>query len=280
MKRVASIATMGLCALPVFASAQGTHLDIRRPAREAALLAGPVKSVETDKCINLSGKHLKELKEYDEIGNLLVDSNWNSDGELISTATNFYDESGCFYRHLYIDLEDETTNDWKVILSPETRQIAMKNDRNGDVAIRTYSPERRLVRYRRVDKKKRQVSATRNKWNEKGERTKYIKYDKKNRPLYTYYFKWKEDGRIDKERQRYHQEKKERLNTYEYLATDDHGNWTQQLMVRYDISGKKRGKVYEQTTVRTIEYFGDESPTPESEPASETETETTTGETE
>jgi len=274
---------MGLSALPVFASAQGAHLEIRQPAREAALLKGPVKNVETDTTVNGSGKHRKELEEYDETGNLLVDSNWDSDGELANTATNFYDGDGCFYRHLYIDLEDGFTNDWKVVLRPETRQIAMKNDRTGTVVVRTYSPERQLMYYRRVDKKKKLVSASRNKRNEKGERTEYIKYDKKNKPLYTYYFKWKENGLIDKERQRYHQEKKERLHTYEYMVVDDHGNWTQRLMVRYDIGGKKKENVYEKTTVRTIEYFGEESPAPDEaspEDAPQTEAEATTEEAE
>jgi hypothetical protein len=255
MSRIAGIVAVGLFALPVFVSAQGAHLKIREPARESALLKGPVKSVETDTTINVSGKHRRELEEYDEAGNLLVDSNWDSDGELINTTTNFYDGDGCFYRHLYIDLEDGFTNDWKVVLRAETRQIAMKNDRTGTVVVRTYSPERQLMHYRRVDKKKKLVSASRNKRNEKGERTEYIKYDKKNKPLYTYYFKWKENGLIDKERQRYHQEKKERLHTYEYLATDKQGNWTQELMVRYDIGGKKKERVFEQTTIRKIKYF-------------------------
>jgi hypothetical protein len=269
MRRVASVVAVGLFALPVFVSAQGTHLEIREPAREAALLKGPVKSVETDTTINVSGKHLKELEEYDEVGNLVVDSNWDSDGELINTATNFYDEDGCFYRHLYIDLEEGITNDWKVVLRPETHQIAMKNGRTGMVTIRTYSPKKQLIHYRRIDKKKKLISASRNKRNEKGERTEYIKYDKRNKPLYTYYFKWKENGLIDKERQHYHQEKKERLHTYEYLAIDEHGNWTQRLMVRYDIGGKKKENVYEKTTVRTIKYFEEEEPLAEAESSPE-----------
>jgi hypothetical protein len=106
-----------------------------------------------------------------------------------------------------------------------------------------------------MDKEKNQKSASSNKWDENNQRTEYIKYDEKNRPLYTYWFKWKEGGLIDKERQRYHEEKKERLHDYEYLVVDDHGNWTQRLMVRYDIGGKEKEKVYERTTVRTIEYF-------------------------
>ena len=255
MKTRCGVWLVGLVFLPVFVFAEGTHLDIRLPAREAAQLKGAVKSVETDVCINVSDKHWKELEVYDETGNLLSDSNWNSDEELVNTSTNFYDENGCFYRHLYIDFEDHFTNDWKVILNPKTSQIAMKVDSTGAIVVRTYSPEKRLISYRRLNKDKKLMSASRSKRNEKGLRTQYIKYDEKNRPLYTYYFKWKENGLIDKERQRYHQEKKERLHTYEYLAIDKQGNWTQELMVRYDIGGKKKERVFEQTTIRKIKYF-------------------------
>jgi len=246
---------VGLVVFPVLAFAEGSHLDIRWTAREAAQLKGAVKSVKTDVCINVSDKHFKELEVYDKTGNLLIDSNWDSHGKLMNTSTNFYDENGCFYRHLYIDFEDNFTNDWKIILSPKTHQIAMKNDQTGAVAIRTYSSEKRLMSYRRMAKDKKLVSASRYKRNGEGQHLQYIKYDEKNRPLYTYYFKWKENGLIDKERQRYHQEKKERLHTYEYLATDKQGNWTQELMVRYDIGGKKKERVFEQTTIRKIKYF-------------------------
>ena len=73
------------------------------------------------------------------------------------------------------------------------------------------------------------------------------------------------------------------MHTYEYMVIDDHGNWTQRLMVRYDIGGKKKENVYEKTTVRKIEYFGEESPAPEEaapEEAPQTETEATPEETE
>jgi hypothetical protein len=236
--------------------AQQTHLDITVPDAIGEGLKGAVKSVETDLCLNVSAEHTKVREEYDKVGNQLATLNWGTDGELANTTTNFYDENGCFYRQQYMSFGKKgVTNDWKVFLNPETRQIAMKNDRTGSITIRTYSPEKRLVHYRFMDKEKNQKSASSNKWDENNQRTEYIKYDEKNRPLYTYWFKWKEGGLIDKERQRYHEEKKERLHDYEYLVVDDHGNWTQRLMVRYDIGGKEKEKVYERTTVRTIEYF-------------------------
>ena len=269
MKRVMCVVLASVFILPVAVFAQGSHLDIRRTDREVALLKGAVKSVETDTTVNVSGKHRKELEVYDEVGNLLFDTDWDNEGEMVDTITNFYDESGCFYRQLYIDFENDLTNDWSVILNPNTKQIAMKNQNNGDVIVRTYSPEKKLLHYRLLDKKKKLKSASRNKWNEKGQRAQYIKCDDRNKPLYTYYFKWKENGLIDKERQHYFQEKKERLHTYEYMLMDAEGNWTQRLMVRYDIGGKKRENVYEKTTVRTIEYF-ENKPTSSEELSGET----------
>ncbi|MEE9368053.1 MAG: hypothetical protein V3V05_04215 [Pontiella sp.] len=244
-----------------------THLDIRQPALVSEEVTGLVKSLETDTCRNVSDEHLRNRMEFDESGNALVILNWNSQDELINTTTNRYDENGCLIGQEYKSFGKKgVTNHWKVILSPETRQIAMKNDRTGSLSVRTYSPEKYLLHYRFMDKNKTLKSASRNIWGQDNRRTEYVKYDKKNKPLYTYWFKWKENGFIDKERQSYHQEKKERLHEHEYLAVDDHENWTQQLLVRYDIAGGKKEKVYEKTTVRKIEYFdaksgnGDETP--------------------
>lgn len=267
MKRERKQIALGFVFLPLFACAQGTHLDISRSNRETALLKGPVRRVETDVCINLSSKHEKEVEEYDEAGNLLVDSELDDAGNALNVTSNFYDEDGCFHRQVYVDFEDGFTNDWKVFLRPETRQIAMKNKRNDQVVVRTYSPEKRLLSYRLMDGEKNLISGSRNKWNEKGERTEYVRFDAGKKPRYVYYFKWKENGLIDRERQRYRRKKKEYLHAYEYFLVDDYGNWLQRLMVRYDVTGKKKEKVYEQTTIRAIEYFDEASVASSEEPA-------------
>ncbi len=51
-------------------------------------------------------------------------------------------------------------------------------------------------------------------------------------------------------------------------------------MVRYDIGGKEKEKVYEKITVRKIEYFGSEEDTPETEPEPGADNEATSNETE
>lgn len=260
--------------LPALLLAQASHLDIMVPDRDDTDLIGPVKSVDLDICINVSGEHTRELREYDRIGNLLKSSEWDSSKELIETTTYFYDENGCYERQLYENFEDEFTNDWNVVLNPETHQVAMKNKRTGSIALETYSPEKYLVHYRLIDRDRKQIMASRNKRAEDNRRTEYTRFNKDNRAEYTYYFKWKENGFIDKEKQRYRLEKGERLHTYDYLVIDDHGNWTQQLMVRYDTDGKERENVYEQMTVRTIEYFDSEEAS--TEPATEPDADTVT----
>lgn len=250
------LATIGA---PAMLLAQATHLDIMVPDREDTDLVGPVKSIELDVCINVSGEHTRERREYDRIGNLLQSSEWDSQGKPAETTRYFYDESGCLERRIYESFGGGFTNEWTVVLNPETRQIAMKNNRNGSVSVRTYSPEKYLLHYRMIDQDRKLIRASRNKRDKDNRRTEYTRFDEDNRAEYTYFFKWKENGFIDRERQRYGQDKKERFHTYEYLLVDDRGNWTQQLMVRYDISGKEKVKVYEQITMREIEYFEDES---------------------
>jgi len=261
----ALLLTLSVAGLPAALLAQASHLDIMVPDRDDTDLTGPVKSVELDVCINLSGKHTKELLEYDPTGNLMKKSEWDSDGELSETTEYFYDGNGCYERQLYINHTDKRTNDWTVVLNPETHQIALKNKRTGSVAVETYSPEKHLLTYRLVDRDRDLIMASQCRRDPAtNRRTEYTRFDQDNRAEYTYYFKWKDNGFIDMERQRYRQEKKERLHTYDYLVVDAHGNWTQQLMVRYDIGGQEKEKVYEQITVRTLEYFDEADPTGES----------------
>lgn len=251
-RHLIAIATLITLCLPAFAQ---THLDIMVPALKDTDLSGPVKSVDTKVSINVSGKFEREHQEYDRSGNLLSETEWNSDGECTGTQTNYYDADGNFERELYIDYEDAFTNNWTVMLNPDTCQIAMKEKKIGAVAVYTYSPAGYLINYRYMDRKKTLKSAFSIKRDEQNRRMEYTRIDGKKKPLYTYWFKWKEDDRIDRERQRYRQEKKERLHTYEYLAEDDHGNWTQQVMVRYDITDKEKVNVFEKISKRTIEYY-------------------------
>ena len=265
MKRVLTAISVQSILLSV-AFAQGTHLDIMAPERLDTDLTGLVKSVDTKTSWNVSGKFERERQEYDRIGNLLNETEWDTEGECISTLTNYYDENGNFERQLYMDYEDGFTNNWQVVLNPDTRQVAMQKP-SGAAAVYTYSSAGYLINFRYIRSDKVLESASITKRDEKNRRKEYTKMDDRKKPLYTYWFKWKDGGVIDRERQRYRQEEGERLHIYDYLKNDDHGNWLQRLMVRYDIGGKKKEKVYERLAVRTIEYFGKEESVEDGTPA-------------
>ncbi len=130
----------------------------------------------------------------------------------------------------------------------------MKEVKSGGAAVYTYSPAGYLVSYRYADRDKKLKQASITKRDEQNRPKEYTRMDDRKKPLYTYWFRWKDDNTIDRERQRYRQEKGERLHIYDYLKTDDHDNWIQRLMVRYDIDSEKK-KIYERLVVRTIEYF-------------------------
>lgn len=242
-----------LVILPHLLTAQ-THLDIARPELMDTDLRGPVKCIETETTYNVSGKTAKERTEYDEIGNVLNETEWNPDGELINTLTNHYDEDGVFTSYTYVSFENEYTNHWDVYLSPETRQIALKKE-SGSTLLYTYNEDGFLMHFKRLNNDRSLSSASITKRDEQNRRIEYTRLDENKKPRYTYWFRWKEDGLIDRERQKYRQEKGERLHTYDYLEKDEFGNWTQRLMVRYDIGGKEKEKIYERVVARNIEYF-------------------------
>lgn len=236
-----------------FAHAVPTHLDIMVPDIKDTDLHGPVKSVELKVWRNVSGECSTEKKEYDRTGNLVKSSEYDEDDKLVDTTDYTYDETGCYKHMHYENKEKGFESDWKVVLNPKTRQIALRAD-DGRIGIETYSAEGYLTQYRLMDKDRNPTLVFQYTRDENNRLVKYTRIEDR-KPTYTYYFKWADNGFIDMERQIYHQEKAQRLHTYEYLVTDKHGNWTQRIMVRYDTGGKKREKVYEHTVQRKIEYF-------------------------
>jgi hypothetical protein len=241
-------------------AADSRHLDIMVPDLKDTDLSGPVKSVKVDVCRNVSGIHTTEKREFDPVGNLTRISEWDADGKLIETTTFAYDADGSYESMHYENKEDEIDQAWTVILNPETRQIALR-EKEGFIALETYSDERYLLSYQLMSKEKKQLLAYEHKRNDSNRETE-LTYIVDRKPVYTYFFKWGENGFIEMERQRYHQERAEFLHTYEYLVNDDYGNWTQRILVRYRLDSGRKEKVYEHTVVREIEYF-QENPEPE-----------------
>jgi len=254
MKHIILICVLAV-GLPCGSHARPAHLDIMVPDIRDSDLKGPVKSVEHKVWKNVSDEYTLEKSEYDREGNLLKVTEQDKDGNPIETTTFIYDENGCYIRKLYKDEKKDAENSWEVILNAETRQIARRAD-DGRICVETYSPQGYLLSYRQMDKDQKPIFSREYTRDESNRRTKYT-YLKERKPVYTYYYKWTDNGFMDMEAQTYHQEKAKRRNTYEYLVTDGHGNWTQRIMVRYDISGKQPVKVYEHTVQRKIEYYDD-----------------------
>lgn len=239
-------------------AAGATHLDIMVPDLKDTDLIGPVKSVKVDVCRNVSGIHTTEQREFDPVGNLTCISEWDADGTLIETTVFSYDADGSYESMLYTNTEEEIEQAWEVILNPQTRQIALREE-EGFIALETYSEASYLLSYQLMNKDKKQLIAYKYKRDGSNRQTEYT-YIVDRKPAYTYFFKWGEDGFIEMERQRYHQEDAEFLHTYEYLVTDDYGNWTQRILVRYHLDNGKKEKVYEHTVMREIEYYETEVP--------------------
>ncbi len=236
-----------------------THLDIMVPDLKDTDLIGPVKSVELQLWENIAGEFTTEKREFDRTGNLTKITEWDENDELVDISNFFYDDNGCYVRMSYENKKDDYTHDWTVVLSPETRQIALKEAMEGRIAIESYTEAGYLKDYKLLDSNKKQIIAYSYERDEENRKTKYVRY-RGTAPQYTFFFKWADNGFIDMEGQIYHQEKAKRRHTYEYLVTDEYGNWTQRIMVRYDIGGKKPVKVYENTVQRMIEYYEDDLP--------------------
>ena len=269
MKRCLTL-ILTITGLPALLCAQASHLDIMVPDREDTDLIGPVKSVELKVCRNVSGEFSTEKNEYDRAGNLVKTTEHNEEGKLELSIEYTYDQNGCYQRRLYRNKKEKFSSEWEVVLSPETRQIALRDIEDGRIGLETYSPEGYIVSYRLMSKEREPILSYTYKRDENNRLTMFTRTDER-KPSYSYYFKWADNGLIDMEAQTYHQEDEKFRHTYEYLVTDDFGNWTQRILVRYDIGGKKPEKVYEHTVLRKIEYYEEGGETAETESATDDE---------
>ena len=157
MKHTLLLAALALW-LPSTPHADPTHLDIMAPNIKDTDLRGPVKSVELKIWEDLDNAYTTEKREYDTSGNLLKITVRDMEGKELTTTTYFYDDAGCYTRQFYKNEDKGFENDWKVVLNPETRQIALR-EKDGWVGLETYSPEGFIVNYRLVDDNHRQVRA-------------------------------------------------------------------------------------------------------------------------
>jgi hypothetical protein len=216
------ILTLGISTVLAEAPA---HLDIMVPDIRDTDLIGPVKSVELKLWQNVSADFITEKREYDPTGNLLQITEHNGEGELVDVTTFQYGDDGCYERMVYKNEEKGYTNEWQVVLNPDTRQIALREVDGDRIGIESYSPDGYLISYRLMGADRKPIVTREYKRNENNRLTMYKRIEGRT-PAYTYYYKWADNGFIDMEAQTYHQDKDKRRHTYEYLVTDDQGNWT------------------------------------------------------
>ena len=119
-----------------------THLDIRNCSLISSSLKGPVKRITEEYNYELSDKKYWEIRDYDEQGNLTHRTKWDYKDKITYTVTNSYNEAGSFIRQQVEDLRKKTANDYEIILSPATRQIAYKCRLTGEIEVVSYDEDK------------------------------------------------------------------------------------------------------------------------------------------
>lgn len=241
-----------ICAF--YAQADPSHLDIRQPSLVAARLQGPVKKITTEYSYQMSDRKYREEAEYDTSGNLLYRKKWDYKDNLTLFVTNSYNEAGCLTRQIVDDVKKKEKFDYDIVLSPETRQLAYKCKLTGEIEVVTYNDDKFRLNATIKRKGKKNVPLSTYARDANNQIKSYTRYDDDGRIDYTTYSKYDDQGRLKKSVIVYKQEKKKTENTYEYLSSDDHKNWTQRLL-KIMVTEEDETKNYDKFTSRTIEYY-------------------------
>lgn len=250
-----------LAALPLAALAEGTHLDIKVPDRVATGFFGPVRKVVTEYSYGMSDRKYKEIRLYDEAGNLESRTKWDTKGKITYLATNVFDSAGCFINQRVEDVRGGNTNDYRIVLDFPSRKIAYCDRISGDVEVLQHNEAKYLVSatIKEKGKKTRRLSAY--KRGPDNRKLLYTRYNEKGRVKYTRAYDWN-DRQLEARTLYTNKEKDSKsLNVYEYPKIDGHGNWLQCLMQCLDMKKNKERK-FEKISRRTIEYF-EEAPAEE-----------------
>ncbi|MDF7805824.1 hypothetical protein P4E94_00135 [Pontiellaceae bacterium B12219] len=240
--------------LPSAAQADTSHLDIARSSRETASLQGPVMKVEEEYAYELSDRKYREIRAYDEAGNLKYRKKFNYKDELTYFATNTFNEAGCMIRQRVEDIRHGTTNDYDIVLNVPTRQMAYQCRITGDIEIVTYNPDRCNTSTTIKRKRKKPLPYSKYKRDSDNVSLSYTRYDEDGRVKYVSVYRHDDQQRLTRAAISYKQEDRKDLNEYEYLAVDAYGNWTQRLLKIKTIQDGTE-KNYDKFSTRTIEYY-------------------------
>lgn len=248
-----TLTVLTVLTLPLSLSAQ-THLDIAIPAREEGGFHGPVKKVVTEYNYNMSDRKYKEVRLYDEAGNLLSRTDQNSKGEILYFATNTFSSAGCLINQRVEDVRAKTTNDYEVVINLPTRKMAYRDRISGDVEILEYNEGRHRTSVMIIKKGKKPLPYSAYKRKPNQEKLLYTKYNEKGRVRYTVAYEWNDRKLRSRTLITDKEEGSKNLNVYDYIKFDQRGNWTQCLKECLDMKKDKK-KLYEKFSQRTIEYY-------------------------
>jgi hypothetical protein len=231
-----------------------THLAIAQPSRNAYSLKGPVKTVTEEYDYEMSDKKYKEIREYDVAGNLLHRKKWDYKDQLLYFSTNRYNEAGCLVSRRVENIRNKTTNDYEIVLSVSTHQLAYQRKTDGKVEIMTYDTDKWHISTAIKRKGKKILPYSKSKRDADHKLITYTKYDDNGRLEYTSAYKRDAETHLLSMATSYKKEDRRERNDYEYLAFDTYGNWTQRLKktIRV-IEGEE--KQFEKFSVRKFEYF-------------------------
>ncbi len=250
-----------LSALSLSALAEETHLDIKEPDCVASGVFGPVKKVVTEYSYDMSDRKYKEIRLYDEAGNLESRTKWDTKGKITYFATNVFDSAGCFINQRMENIREKTTNDYRIVLDFPSRKIAYCDRISGDVEVLKYNEAKYFLSatIKKMGKKTQPQSSY--KRGPDNRKLFYTRYNEKGRVKYTRAYDWN-DQHLESRTLYTNKEKDSKsLNVYEYPKIDEHGNWLQCLMQCLDMKENKEKK-FEKISRRTIEYF-EEAPAEE-----------------
>lgn len=253
-----------LVAVPFLSTAQETHLDIKVSDRVENDLFGPVKKVVTEYSYNMSDRNYKEERVYDKQGNMLSHTKWGPKDEITLFVTNGYNETGCHTLYRVENVKKGVTNEYEVVINVPSRKIVLNNSTSGEIEIQEYSPAKYHMTTKYMDKNRKPVSYSQYKRRADHKELQYLSYDKRKRIKLSIAIDWNDDNLQSRELYHNRETGSKLLEVFEYLSTDQHGNWLQCLTQAYNLTGSKKEKAGEKFSKRTFEYFEKTSPENES----------------
>ena len=231
-----------LSTLSLSAPAQETHLDIKVPGRVASGYFGPVKKVVTEYSYDMSDRKYKEIRLYDEAGNLESRTKWDTKGKITYFATNVFDSAGCFINQRVEDVREKTTNDYRIVLDFPSRKISYCDRISGNVEVLKYNEDKYFISATIKEKGKKTQKQSLYKRGPDNQKLFYTRYNERGRVKYTIAYDWN-DQHLEARTLYTNKEKDSKsLNVYEYPKIDEHGNWLQCLMQCLDMKKNKEKK--------------------------------------